>query len=158
MIYVSIIFTNLYKKMRALEIKMERYDPGINPSTMPIRIDGGERRSIGMEDSVKQRGAATSTHSAAKNSQRIAVQGMLYVLAFYLTYLFSTITSITLITAEKAYFPIQFLDTFFIPLQGFWNCCIYLRPSIQKHRESHPNDSICTAILYVVIGHDNDHD
>lgn len=69
-----------------------------------------------------------------KKSKRIAVQGLLYVGAFYITWLFPTISRITELAVGKNYFPIQFLDTFLIPLQGFINFLIYIRPHYLKYR------------------------
>ena len=67
-------------------------------------------------------------------SRKIAVQGLLYVGAFYITWMFPTVSRITELVAKKNYFPIQFLDTFLIPLQGFFNFMIYIRPNYLKYR------------------------
>ena len=66
-----------------------------------------------------------STHH--KQSRMIAIQGILYVLGFYFTWLFPTITRITELFADKAYFPIQILDSTFLPFQGVFNFLIYFR-------------------------------
>jgi len=77
---------------------------------------------------------ASAQREVAKKSKKIAVQGLLYVGAFYITWLFPTITRITQLAFNKNYFAIQFLDTFLIPLQGFFNFLIYSRPTYLKYR------------------------
>ena len=77
---------------------------------------------------------ASAQREVAKKSKQIAVQGLLYVGAFYITWIFPTISRITELAVHKNYFPIQFLDTFLIPLQGFFNFLIYSRPTYLKYR------------------------
>ena len=86
-----------------------------------------------------------------RKSKKIAVQGLLYVGAFYITWLFPTISRITELVAKKNYFPIQFLDTFLIPLQGFFNFMIYIRPRFMKYRSDNPDDGFWKAARTVVF-------
>ncbi|KAL7465428.1 hypothetical protein ACHAXS_005773 [Conticribra weissflogii] len=85
--------------------------------TSTIRLPGRRRSTAFME------------RREAARSKKVAVQGMLYVIAFYITWFFPTMSRITELVAGKNYFAIQFFDTFLIPLQGFFNCAIYLRVS-----------------------------
>ena len=85
----------------------------------------------------------------ATKSKKIAVQGLLYVGAFYITWLFPTISRITDLIGTS-YFAIQFLDTFLIPLQGFFNFCIYIRPRFILYRKHNADVGLFKAILTVV--------
>mmetsp|Transcript_28325 Transcript_28325/g.60812 ORF Transcript_28325/g.60812 Transcript_28325/m.60812 type:complete len:455 (+) Transcript_28325:302-1666(+) len=250
-VYVSIIFIRLYKKMRALELKMGSYKPRINRANQgtPVNGDGlinanGQKgESVAMEKSDDQgdqnrslhesqssglyedeiyytaqeeldgggdvsseevrddasindvndntdeekgaeehnarnvgrrkpvRNARTvfikkvrklklngsrssiSKYIAAEKSRVIAVQGLLYVLAFYVTWFFPTISRFLDFAGEKNY-AIQFLDTLLLPLQGFFNCFVYLRPSIQRYRRRNPTANICAALGAVITNHD----
>lgn len=85
----------------------------------------------------------------SKYSSRIAVQGALYVLAFYITWFFPTVQRITELANGTNYFLIQALDTTLLPLQGFLNVLIYLRPKYLTYRRKYPNLSTW-AILRIV--------
>ena len=54
----------------------------------------------------------------ASKSRQIAIQGMLYVVAFYITWFFPTLQRITELAVSKNFFVLQFFDTFLLPLQG----------------------------------------
>ncbi len=86
--------------------------------------------------SIRSRDSSTGRRAQREvaKSRKIAVQGLLYVGAFYITWMFPTVSRITELVAKKNYFPIQFLDTFLIPLQGFFNFMIYIRPNYLKYR------------------------
>jgi len=71
-------------------------------------------------------------------SRMIALQGLRFVAAFYVTWLFSTISRIFNIIDITIPFPIQFLDTTFVPLQGFLNFLIYIRPLLEDYRHKNP--------------------
>jgi len=75
------------------------------------------------------------------------------VLAFYVTWFFPTISRFLDFAGEKNY-AIQFLDTLLLPLQGFFNCFVYLRPSIQRYRRRNPTANICAALGAVITNHD----
>ena len=74
-----------------------------------------------------------------RHSQMIATQGMLYVCAFYITWLFPTVQRIMELMGLPGNFVIQALDTCLLPLQGFLNVFIYVRPKYLFYRRKHPN-------------------
>lgn len=84
-------------------------------------------------------------------SRKIAMQGLLYVGAFYITWLFPTISRITELAAGTNYFPIQFLDTFLLPLQGFLNFLIYIRPAFLNHQKNNAEDGFWKSLKTVVF-------
>lgn len=63
-----------------------------------------------------------------RRSGDVAVQAQLYIYALYATWLFTTITRVIQTTANENWYPSLLLMAIFFPLQGFWNCFIYLRP------------------------------
>jgi hypothetical protein len=57
-------------------------------------------------------------YNNASKSRQIAIQGMLYVCAFYVTWLFPTLQRITEFAVSKNFFVLQFFDTMLLPMQG----------------------------------------
>lgn len=106
--FVTLVMISLYVQMRALERANNRYSIGPNSSRKHER------------------------------STQIAVQGMLYVLAFYITWFFPSIQRITEFTADKNYFAVQMLDASLLPLQGLLNALIYVRPRFIRYRKKYP--------------------
>ena len=70
--------------------------------------------------------------------------------AFYITWFFPTMSRITELVAKKNYFPIQFLDTFFVPLQGFLNMIIYIRPRYSKLRRENEENGFWKTFMVAV--------
>ena len=62
-----------------------------------------------------------------QHSRTIAIQGILYVGAFYITWIFPTIQRILELADVPGKFWLQALDTSLLPLQGVFNVFIYLR-------------------------------
>ena len=56
-----------------------------------------------------------------KRSKQVAVQGYWYCGAFYLTWLFPTITRLVQVIAENAPYPLILVTAIFVPVQGFFN-------------------------------------
>ena len=137
----------------------------------PQEEDGTNRltRVSWIDSSINQRLSNLKTNRNDKNgssrnrrgrrdaakSKQIAVQGILYVGAFYITWLFPTISRITELVAGKNYFPIQFLDTFLIPLQGFLNFFIYIRPRFLNYRNQNVDAGFWKALKTVVFENHN---
>mmetsp|Transcript_37384 Transcript_37384/g.63633 ORF Transcript_37384/g.63633 Transcript_37384/m.63633 type:complete len:397 (-) Transcript_37384:428-1618(-) len=89
----------------------------------------------------------------ASKSRKVAIQGMLYVIAFYIAWLFPTVTRITDLLKVNI-FAIQFLDTTLLPLQGALNCMVYLRPRYNVYREAHPNHGMSTSMWAIMANID----
>lgn len=84
-------------------------------------------------------------------SRKIAIQGLMYICAFFVTWLFPTISRITELVAGKNFFAIQFLDTFLIPLQGYFNFFIYIRPQFMTYRKRHIDDGFWKSLRTVIF-------
>lgn len=97
------------------------------------------RQSQGSKKSNKQR----------NYSRRVATQGMWYLAPFYLTWLFPMLTH-SLLSQEVLvdYTVLLNLIAFFMPLQGFMNLCVYLRPAFlkwqKKRRGASSSNQTCT--------------
>lgn len=61
------------------------------------------------------------------HAHTIAIQGILYVAAFYITWFFPTLQRVLELANVPPYFALQALDTTLLPLQGLFNVLIYLR-------------------------------
>mmetsp|Transcript_37907 Transcript_37907/g.56733 ORF Transcript_37907/g.56733 Transcript_37907/m.56733 type:complete len:337 (+) Transcript_37907:360-1370(+) len=71
-----------------------------------------------------------------KQSRRTARQAFLYTFAFYVTWFFTTFRIIEgLVHGHNPSGNVTFfLEALLLPLQGFWNCVIFLRPRYQQLR------------------------
>jgi hypothetical protein len=61
-------------------------------------------------------------------TRQVATQAVLYILAFYNTYIFATINRILQQSNGSSPFAILMLHSLSLPMQGFWNFLIYRRP------------------------------
>ena len=78
----------------------------------------------------------TETRREKKNSalltRTVFRQGIQFSCVFILTFLFATITRAQQWIKETANFPVLFLMTFFLPLQGFLNSLVYFKVEIAE--------------------------
>lgn len=94
-----------------------------------------------------------------KQTKQTAVQALLYVGGFFLTYIFPIINhfvfpafSEPLTEHRTAIFTLAFLTKFFLPLQGFFNFIVYVRPRLRRLAHENPEDSQLSLIWQVVTG------
>lgn len=69
---------------------------------------------------------------------QFAAQALLYALAFFITFFFETVVLILRAThtnASQLLMLCLFLANVFLPLQGFWNAFIYIRPRYLRYRK-----------------------
>ena len=96
---------------------------------------------------LEERGAQWSLRRSRQSQHRIRetrTQAFLYISAFFLTYIFlgiSTLLGPSPATKEHRnfYLPVVALIKVFLPLQGMWNCIIYIRPRYAAIRLRHPD-------------------
>eukprot|EP00540_Astrosyne_radiata_P010161 CAMPEP_0116843278 /NCGR_PEP_ID=MMETSP0418-20121206/11998_1 /TAXON_ID=1158023 /ORGANISM="Astrosyne radiata, Strain 13vi08-1A" /LENGTH=431 /DNA_ID=CAMNT_0004474011 /DNA_START=232 /DNA_END=1527 /DNA_ORIENTATION=+ len=82
--------------------------------------------------------------SRGGQTRSFALQAMLYVGVFYLTWIFHSISFITSEIWDEGWFELNMTALFFLPLQGFFNCIVYMLPRLQcikKLRRRDPNGS-----------------
>ena len=85
----------------------------------------------------------------ASKSRQIAIQGMLYVCAFYITWLFPTIQRIMELSGSEQHFIVQLFVTFLLPLQGLLNFAIYIRPRFMALKKNSPDIGFWSALWKV---------
>ncbi|CAJ1953969.1 unnamed protein product [Cylindrotheca closterium] len=80
---------------------------------------------------------ATSSRKQKRHnlSQRFASQAWFYILAFCLTWIFPMITFVIAEVTGYLYFPLLATTVVFNPMQGFFNCLIYIKPRYMRYRE-----------------------
>jgi len=80
----------------------------------------------------------TQQYSTCQNklslSKRLARQSYLYVGALYITYIPVIVTRLTQLLSGVTYYGMILTIAVTIPLQGFWNLLVYLRPRYLKAR------------------------
>jgi hypothetical protein len=69
-----------------------------------------------------------------KHSKQVAEQGFWYCGAFYITWIFPTITRLTQLINHEAPYPLVLVTAMFVPLQGFFNCLVYMHPRYKRER------------------------
>ena len=114
----------------------------------------------GMDRSVRESMQRSSQQRPNHQSERIkavATQGFLYVAAF-LTCSVSTwclrIMESLSFDAEDEYqlFPLLLIQNLLLPLQGFFNCFIYVRPSFLRSRRDYPHESKYWCFRRALLG------
>ena len=114
----------IYCEVRSQEAKTKKYNSSITSasrSDLPQRTD---------------------------HSRRFANQAMFYVLSFWITWLFPTCTRVSqFITGGSSPFVFIALFTIFIPLQGFFNVLVYLRPKYLRFKKRHADKNVCQLIF-----------
>lgn len=107
------------------------------------------RRSV--RTSLRLRKRVCNINSTQKYSRRIAVQGIMYILAFYITWLFPSVQRIIELVLGKNFFVLQFLDTSLLPLQGFLNVIIFARPRYLRTRKRNPEVGFWRAMGDMIV-------
>ena len=75
---------------------------------------------------------------ATRNASKVATQGLLYVCAFLLTTLPASVVRFMQMADASPPMWLFFVAALVVPLQGFWNCFIYMRPRCQAWKQKHP--------------------
>lgn len=135
----TVVMTSLWWKMRRQEKLIARKYDLRHPTDETNESETGSNLGTqGNPEVDEETGTTNAAHTSqqshhnindngSKHSSRIAVQGSLYVLAFYVAWFFPTVQRITELAHGTNFFVIQALDTTLLPLQGFFNVIIYLR-------------------------------
>jgi len=94
-------------------------------------------RSVARQEASSRRFDMTASTRSFKHSKRVAMQGYWYCGAFYLAWIFPTITRITqLVVGDATPFALLFINALFVPIQGFFNFLVYIHPRWPGIRES----------------------
>lgn len=76
--------------------------------------------------------------TALQARRNIAIQAILYIASFCLTYIWGVVISLCILLEIPMGFWAHALNSLFLPLQGFWNVVIFLRPTVQRMRQRDP--------------------
>jgi len=102
--------------------------------TQERRMDRFEFRSSTMTESSGS--PAIREAVRRKYSKKVAIQGMWYLVPFYLTWIFPMlIHALSTQNVDINYKILLDIMAFFMPLQGFMNLCVYLRPAYLRRRD-----------------------
>merc|ERR1711897_9521 len=91
-------------------------------------------------------GTSVRRSTNKKASSKIASQAIFYIISFYLTFLFPSWTRISQMVKGYVEFPVLFLFTIFIPLQGLFNAMVYFRPRFLSYMAANPSKSLRNII------------
>jgi len=91
-----------------------------------------------MKNAKKSAAKRRRSTVATRNAQKVATQGLLYVCAFWLTLLPASVARWMQMAGANPPIQLFFVAALVVPLQGFWNCFIYMRPRVQAWRQQHP--------------------
>jgi hypothetical protein len=106
-IYVSILMFAVFRFVHRIEVDAEKY-------------------------SFMARFNQNYKNKTRKRSRRVLIQGILYFLASFLIFIWPLIGFISLVAKQKRSLTVYVLVAIFTPLQGFFNCLIYLMPVFRK--------------------------
>jgi hypothetical protein len=96
---------------------------------------------------------------ASNKAQAVATQCSLYVAVFFLTYSWSIVIAIfgTVTGGQATPYALVLLERIFLPMSGFWNLFIYIRPRYMTCRQQFPNETKWWAWRRAYFGDDSSH-
>ena len=152
MIFLLILVNNLLIYC-FVKTTLEQTSPYTLPSSSETVFQQPVSNSNSPEEEERQppQGRRSSTHTnlTARQTERlraIATQNFLYVATFLVSVL-PTCLNILLHGGQDdpsqslLLFPLMVLQAIFLPLQGFLNCFVYVRPSYLQTRTHFPEES-----------------
>jgi len=89
--------------------------------------------------------------SLLKEKQKTAKQATLFVLAFFLTWIIPFVNVVLILSNKTVPFCTALIQGLLMPLQGFWNALIYIRPTFVKLRKENPDRTLCWIMKAIII-------
>lgn len=136
---------HIYCHVRSVILKSQRHD--FEGSTDVMTPSGNTSITF-------RRTSDVGSSTQVKRIRQVALQGFLYVLAFWLTYIFNAVVRLieAYDVAEKdsEVYPILILQAVLSPSTGFFNMLIYFRPRYVRCRQSFPDESRWWAIKHTL--------
>mmetsp|Transcript_34268 Transcript_34268/g.83123 ORF Transcript_34268/g.83123 Transcript_34268/m.83123 type:complete len:429 (+) Transcript_34268:93-1379(+) len=143
-LFSAFAMVNIYFRLRKNEIAVKKYEfesQADRSFEADRSLDTDEAmqppqsgRSLFNRRSTTTRNA-TSTRKKYKLSRRFGSQAGFYILAFFLTWIFPMIMFVVAEVTGYLLYPLLVATVVFNPMQGFFNCLIYIRPRYIRNRE-----------------------
>lgn len=123
----------IYSKVLETRRRMERYLAHRPDTQLRLSVISTSQRSAGMMTEQTTSNRAVQKSRQQKDVNRVATQAMLYSLSFFITWMPSTIWSLATWFGVHSFW-LDYASAFCEPLQGFWNCMVFVyhRPSSRK--------------------------
>jgi hypothetical protein len=147
--WVWSVFLLLVVCMTAIYMKMAKIDQA-NSKSQLLKDSSSFQRPPSLQPSAQQSAslgqtttttATTATQPAKQGGKfhalkhQFAMQALLYCCAYGITWFFPTTMYILReFVQTPVYIPLLYLINIFLPLQGFWNAFIYIRPRYLRYR------------------------
>ena len=84
-------------------------------------------------------------------SKKTAIQAAYFVGAFYVTWFFPITFHLVLVTSGNVYFPLLFLTSFFVPIQGLLNLIVFVRPKYGRYVKNNPHQFFLLAWFRMIL-------
>ena len=127
-VFATVAMTLVYVKVQRYERASDRYSMSAYNENSP------QQRSFG-----RRKGAKT---------RKVARQALCYIGAFYVTWIWSTLTRLTQSVSGNTYYWITLMTAIFLPFQGFLNFLVYMRPRYERYRKQ--KQSVIAAVQQIV--------
>jgi hypothetical protein len=95
-------------------------------------------------------GGTATTRMQMKHTKAVAMQGMLYVGAFFITWLFPTISRVIQLCGGDIPYSLVVLSGTFIPSQGIFNAMVYFRIRFIACGNEHPTKSKLWIVRLII--------
>jgi hypothetical protein len=141
----TVSMTLVYFHVRQTEKASQKYSMSMHSNVRRTDFSG----SIQGVDATNAAEVVKEKREKLKLSQRVAVQGLWYLGAFYITWFWPTVTTIFESVGIYKYWILVLL-AITLPLQGFLNWIIYIRPRLLRYMNKHPEWNIFYAMFRAV--------
>lgn len=151
------IFLIIIVSMGMLICKVKRQENVMNRrfSVLPRQLQSQESKRnfasiLTNNINVSQRTITRQPSESNGRKRQMVKQAFVYVIAYFLPFFFPIIFQITLVKKGKRNFIVWILVAIFMPLQGFFNCVVFIRPRILSYKKSNPDSSWTGAFLSTI--------
>mmetsp|Transcript_62134 Transcript_62134/g.73586 ORF Transcript_62134/g.73586 Transcript_62134/m.73586 type:complete len:419 (+) Transcript_62134:78-1334(+) len=158
-VYFFIVFLTIAISLLGTFLMIRERSAAVRQYEMRLEVGRPSRRGS-RERRLSEQSIQSTTENIRQHTNNVsltrdsAMQSLLYVAGFLITYVWACLgVMVVLISRDPTAAPTVFhyLNAFFLPLHGFWNCIIYLRPRINNIRRANRNISFCTALRKVIF-------
>ena len=148
-INMLIIFWDLYSQNNTTHITLGQHAPNNNNNNADAEAQTMQRRPSVIElyeASKKER----KSSKARRDRKEGMIQALLYIVAFFMSYIFSIIYHGLDGTSKRPTIHLILLAKVFRSMQGFNNFLVFIRPSVVNIRNRNPSYSLYQAFVEAV--------